>query len=59
MAKSKKAQTELFSREMERVTFRIDADTWHSFQDACSRQGSNASVELRRFILEFVRKQDK
>lgn len=57
MAKVK--QGEFFEPKMERVTFRIDSGVWEAFQNACRLNGSNASVELRRFIIDFVKKQDK
>ncbi len=37
-------------------TFMINPSIWSEFKDKCKENGSHASVEIRKFINEYLRK---
>ena len=46
------------SEDQARATVRIDKEEWEKFQRICKNLGSNASVEIRRFIKSFNREKE-
>ncbi len=41
---------------LENKQFRCDSQEWENFKEICNQLGSNASVELRKFIKKFNKK---
>ena len=41
---------------LENKQFRCDSQEWENFKEVCNQLGSNASVELRKFIKRFNKK---
>ena len=44
---------------LENKHFRCDPQEWEIFKNTCNQLGSNASVELRKFIKRFNKKHTK